>query len=172
MKKSIWKKASSLFKWDISIQPQDVVEFHLGNYGLKSDMLKKIFTQAETQYETDQRHFTEAQHVKSEWLPMSWKVIEANTVNNYSKIQTLKHILKTTGAKNFEHYNQPIQVLQQQKDLLIRLRDIVAWDITEAIEHNENIKDNNKFRNNLDNLIQVFNTYIRDTQVQLLKNLK
>lgn len=172
MKKTTWKKTPSLFKWDISQQPKEVVEFHLGNYGLKSDTLKQLFAQAETQYNRDKQNFLNAQYTKSESLPIDWKVIEANKVNDYNIQQTLKHILKNTGAKNFEEYNQPIEVLQQQKDWLIRLRGIVAWEITEAIDNNENIKENNKFRNNLDNLIQVFNTYIRDAQKQLAQHLK
>ncbi len=90
-------------------------------------MLKQLFAQAETQYETDKQ--------------------------NYSLEQTVRHILKNTKAKNFEEYNQPIEVLQQQKDWLIRMRNITAENITIALANSENIEKNNKFRNNIDMLI-------------------
>lgn len=145
----------------------------LDNVGIKEEDIYSMFVEAQNQLKEETNNKTQAERM-SLGNRINNSKEEAEFIEKYKNISysyknTLKFVLNSRWYNNISEIDDPVKYLQQQKDLLKRLRDFVQEDITELIEKAEItwdervlLQQKNSIKIGFDALLGIYTDYIRD----------
>lgn len=152
---------------------KEAVLLRLDHLGIKEENIYSMFVEAQTKLTQEMENKSKAEQISLEnrinISKEAAEFVEQYKNISYSYKNTLKFILNSKWYNNTSEIDDPVRYLQQQKDLLKRLRDFVQEDITKLIDKIEIsedeivlLKEKNSARIAFDALLGIYTDYIRD----------